>query len=376
MCKILIVSQYPSRHKPAYFSFVRSRVEVLERRYSVSVLSMRYVQGLYGTRLRKDESESNFCGHPRYYLEVGALPIPKVRVLAGEWWMRRALPEILCLLVPDIVHAHFSSGYSWLISDACLRTHIPMVLTEHASFFDDYMLRPIGKRMRRGLCAASTLITVSQDMAVRIKTHTGRTAHIIPNPVNMDLFTLPESRPQNTIPELISVGSFNENDKKGYRLLVEAACSLLHAGKRFRLSIHGDGPLHGELTEMIRDAGFQEYIYLPGRIANHELPPCFWAADFCVLSSRIEPFGVVLVEAMASGLPVVATRSGGPEEIVTQECGILVEKNSVDALIDGIERMLRTYDKFSPATIRKNAVSRFGYDTYAKLVFPIYDALL
>lgn len=101
---------------------------------------------------------------------------------------------------------------------------------------------------------------------------------------------------------------------KGFDILIDAAALLARDGYVFTLAILGDGPLRPMLAARIAAAGLGDRITLPGHGAD--LAPHLAAADLLVSSSRREGFGNVLVEAMAAGTPVLATRAGGPETFI------------------------------------------------------------
>ena len=88
--------------------------------------------------------------------------------------------------------------------------------------------------------------------------------------------------------------------------------------------------------------------------------------DALVLSSEVETFGVVLVEAMSAGLPVIATKCGGPESIVLPETGILVESNNKNKLYTAMKYMIEKYDDYDPKKIREIALKTYGDKSYAR----------
>jgi glycosyltransferase involved in cell wall biosynthesis len=91
-----------------------------------------------------------------------------------------------------------------------------------------------------------------------------------------------------------------------------------------------------------------------------------------VLPSRAESFGAVLVEALACGTPVLATRCGGPEDIVTETVGLLVSVNNAAALAEGMERILSRRQRYCPARLRAYALERFSWEQIAEETVNLY----
>jgi glycosyltransferase involved in cell wall biosynthesis len=145
-------------------------------------------------------------------------------------------------------------------------------------------------------------------------------------------------------PWLISAGRLVE--QKGFEDLI-GAFSLVGRGS---LIVIGEGPQRSRLSTLIAQRGLQGRVMLPGFIDNPE--HILRAADLCVSSSRWEGYPLMLVEAYASGLPVVARDCDfGPREIVTPDRpGILVKDLSIDALADAICSALERFPRFAPGT--------------------------
>jgi glycosyltransferase involved in cell wall biosynthesis len=113
-----------------------------------------------------------------------------------------------------------------------------------------------------------------------------------------------------------------------------------------------------------------------GKRPNTEIPLWMNACDLVVLPSLSEGFGVVLIEAMACGKPVVATRCGGPEEIVTPETGILVPPGDEIALAKALHDVLSDQQRFDPQEIRRRAVDNYAYGNIASRITAVYREVL
>ncbi len=159
----------------------------------------------------------------------------------------------------------------------------------------------------------------------------------LPNPV-IATVAPPNARAENHGPiQLVSAGRLVP--AKGFDSLIEACTILAANGTAFHLRIFGDGPLHAQLAQQIAAAGIGDHVTLAGH--SDRLADEIAAADLFVLASRREGFGNVIIEAMAGGTPVLATRSGGPEAIITDgENGFLVQPEDAAALAARIAALI------------------------------------
>jgi glycosyltransferase involved in cell wall biosynthesis len=128
--------------------------------------------------------------------------------------------------------------------------------------------------------------------------------------------------------------------KKGFDVLIEALRLLVAAGVPFRAVLAGDGVEKGALRRLATHSGLEQHLEFPGW--ENDKQRFFGSIDIFCLPSLHEPFGVVLLEAMAHGLPVIATDSEGPSEIIAHQCdGVIVPKGNAVALAEALALILR-----------------------------------
>src|SRR5262249_45038271 len=127
------------------------------------------------------------------------------------------------------------------------------------------------------------------------------------------------------------------------------------------------------IAQQLNIAGHVEFA---GKKLPNEVAALMQESALLVLPSRIESFGMVLVEALACGTPVVSTRCGGPEEIVTEEVGALAAPDNPEALAEAIDVVLSRAGNYSPGRLRGYALSNFGIESVGSRLARIYkDAI-
>src|SRR6266481_8493255 len=167
--------------------------------------------------------------------------------------------------------------------------------------------------------------------------------HRIYNGLNLAEFGRPNF--SSDPPLIVAIGRLIA--KKGFANLIRACALLVEHGRSSRCEIFGEGPLENQLRAQIEELALQKRIQLRGPKPQHELRACLADASVFVLPSVPEPEGgmdnlpTVIMEAMASGLPVVSTRIGGiPEMVIDNQTGFLVRPEDAVALAGAIERVL------------------------------------
>jgi len=230
------------------------------------------------------------------------------------------------------------------------------------------------------LNTADHVITVSQSNLECIKKMDVSTpVTVIPNGFRSDLFhprDTSECRKVLNLPQdkkiILTVG--NLEPVKGQKYLVDAIQNLIWERKDIQCIIIGTGRLQTALKRQIHSLGLNDYIMLAGRKSHDEIPLWMNACDLFVLPSLSESFGVVQIEAMACGKPVVATRNGGSEEIViSEDYGLLTGVADPNPLAEKIQVALdRDWDR---EKILRYA-EQFKWENIAKEIIEVYYRVL
>jgi glycosyltransferase involved in cell wall biosynthesis len=271
----------------------------------------------------------------------------------GRW---RALRRHVAAHRPDVVMA-FLSYFSVLSAVRAANTGAKVVFnlqTPMSAFLTDadYHWRRGWHRAafaavtRVGYAAADLIIATSHGMSRDLTAAFGidpAGISVLPNPVDLDRVRAATAEPVDDsvlpagdAPLIVAAGRLAE--AKNYPLMI-AAFALLRQQMPARLCILGQGELEGELRQMIAARGLTGAVSLAGFRAN---PWQYIAqADLFLLTSRYEGFGNVLIEAMACGVPVVATASPGTRDIVDKDSGgVLVESHTPEAVAAALARIL------------------------------------
>jgi glycosyltransferase involved in cell wall biosynthesis len=227
---------------------------------------------------------------------------------------------------PDVVYAHFlvPAGLA-----GALASRAPLVVTAHGQDVANVGRIP-GVRLATGLVArrANVVIAVSdwlrRELEAKVPAARGK-VEVVDCGVDLERFPLQPAA--GGPPAFVAVGSLTERKNP---LRLAAAFERLGLGS---LTFVGDGPLRSQLEGR---AG----VDVTGAVPYDKIPALLARARVACGVSMVEPFGQALLEAMASGRSVVATRVGGPPEFVTPAAGVLVDPQSEDALVDALRRAL------------------------------------
>lgn len=270
-----------------------------------------------------------------------------------------------------LLHAHVAFPAGWIAARVAAQTGHPYVLTEHMSPFPFPSLRDREGRpnaaVRQAFAGASATVAVSRSLANSIVAAGLPCSDILPNLVDDSRFPLvaAPSGPGFSFFTLCSLVP-----RKGVAVLLQALAGMRHS--HVSLDIGGDGPERAALQVLAARLGLGSRVRFLGALRPDDVPARHAASDAFVLASFEETFGVVLVEALMSGRPVVATRCGGPEDIVHAGNGWLVPPGDPAALAAAMDEAVDRRGRHDAAALRADAVARFSTAAVGELLARLY----
>jgi len=238
--------------------------------------------------------------------------------------------------LPDMVHVQ-----SYWNGDLALwiqkRFGIPYVVTEHFTGFERNLVRGPELALAEDVFRHSSKnLAVSKIFAEKLNKLFSADFQVLPNVVRTEDFPFsPKAKDQGS--RFLFIGDFLE--KKNPLGLLLGFQLLQKTDPEAQLLLVGKGPLQGKMKKIIQEQKIRKVDFL-GYLNRKELYSVIQECDYLVSSSLVETFGVVAIEAMSVGRPILTTRSGGPEELVEKHhCGLIIEGFDPEALAQGMEKI-------------------------------------
>lgn len=275
----------------------------------------------------------------------------------------------------DLIHAHgsiLSGTLSYLLSK---KLKVPFIITEHQGPFtmtsESFWKRNWTSYIMR---KADAVLTVSNHLKQEILK-----ANIIPkqilvthNPVDTDLFGLKKLNLNKTF---LFVGRL-DNFKGALRCL--KAFDLIHDKiPDWKYTIVGDGEDNNAIINYLNSKPkLKQKVKLTGQLSKSEISKELQHSDFLVFPSKHESFGLVITEALSSGLPVIVGNTTAPIEFVNPQNGILIQYDDIDAISKSIEIMISKLNNYDSQVIRNEIISKFGFKSFGEKMHNIYNSFI
>jgi glycosyltransferase involved in cell wall biosynthesis len=276
---------------------------------------------------------------------------------------------------PDVVHHHCLSDNSYLAEAISKSLGVPYVFTEYSNYFAYAELNRFNwfetsADHCRFVKNAAARIAATQIRARGYEKIFNVPFICIPNLV-IDLFACPLANRSLDRPfTFICVASLDH--RKRQDILLKAFAKAFK-GQNVRLILVGSGILEEEYKALSATLGLGGQVIFKGKRNRNEVRNLFDESHVGVLSSDQETFAIVLAEAMFRGIPVISTRSGGPEEVVTPESGLLAPTGDEIVLAKQMKEIHDHYGCYHPEKIRASAMRRYSEAVVVPQLERIYD---
>jgi len=382
---LIVTNWYPTKKNPVAGVFVKEFAEAVSNYCKVTVFHPEACKDVKFYEVTRENAGSFEVVKLRYRkTKLSTLSYLIGSVLSILWLLRNYRS-----LSPDIIHAHNYLAAIWALFVG-KAIGVPVIITEHGFHkegddYKKYMLEPLRNYFKYISAKivfnfADMLIFVSRASRDHIsqKFNVTTANRVVPNVLNrkfMDVMLWKnENKNKKNKKKILFIGGLYP--RKGVEYLLEAIKIVAQERTDFIVEIIGYGPYGQQYETLASKLGLRNFVSFLGRVSDEEKIEALKNCDFLVLPSLFENFGIVLIEAMACGKPVVTTSSGGQVEFVNKNNGLLVQPKDANALARAIKYMLDNSTKYSPKEISNYVKKRFNYNTVGKTLQQAYLDLI
>lgn len=320
-----------------------------------------------------------FTTHPRSQKKFSELNKEEIKLYIDIF--DNTIKEVIDIFKPDIIHI----GHIWILSYLVSKYNIPFVITTHGTDLIGYQeIKNFRKYCDIAVNKTNNIICISKEnesLLNNIFPNQKNKITLIPNGYNIDWFY-----PKNVNKEEF-LKQFNINNKyekivcfvgkftkiKGIDILLKAA--KIYEKENILTILAGDGELMEEMKQLANSLHLKNVFFIKNQPHNI-LNELYNIADVSIVCSRSEAFGLVAIEALACGTPVIASNIGGLTDIVNEKVGFLFESENEIDLANKINLILNKDVIFDKAIIYKYAKENFSQDQYTEQLINIYNKCL
>lgn len=279
--------------------------------------------------------------------------------------------------IPDIIHVQ-SMLFAGAIAER-IKEHynIPYIVTEHTSLYHKNLLSDKNLLLAAEIANKSSYCsTVSKEFSEFLskKLSSEKDWGVIPNIVEENFFEADIKELSEKEFIFCSIGRLVSG--KQHTNLINAFNKSFKDNKNVKLYIGGGGELFNVLRDLISDLCLDDQIFLLGNLGREDVIKLIQNSHSLVVSSDYETFGVVLIEALALGKPIVTTKCGGPNEIINEKNGLKVDVGDVSQLSNALRDMQVQYKNYSSREIRESCRQKYSGAVVAKKINSLYEKVL
>lgn len=360
---LFLARWYPHRYDPMFGLFVQRHAEAAALYNDITVVYVHPDEHAQ-QRFEIERCRENNVDTIRVYYRKSN------RILSALRYFKACRKGMKLAGTPDLIHVHVLTRMGLVAYLQDRFHHIPYLITEHWSrYLPGNSFKGILRKWATRLVVrnARMVTTVTDNLAQAMQAHGLLNPNYVtlPNVVDTDLFKLQAHH--NSIPRIIHISCF-EDQSKNISGLLEALKILKEKGVAYQAVLIGEGMDFDAMKKKAESLQLGEHIRFTGLLQGQALADELASGDFLVLSSHYENMPVVILEALACGLPVVSTRVGGIAEILDESNGILVPARDSQALAEAMEQCCATHQRYPSDVLRNRIIGRYSYPAVGKLL--------
>ena len=375
---VFLARWYPHRYDPMFGLFVQRHAEAAALFNDITAIYCHACERLQDHKTTSQQASKfeivrtleNNVDTIRVYYEK-----PKNKILSLIRFYRANMKALKLCKKPDMIHVHILTRLGVIAWIQKLLHKIPYIITEHWSRylpgndFGGFLRKMFTKIVVRN---AETVTTVTENLAIAMKNHGLKNDNyvVLPNVVNLDMFHISERG--NNPCKIIHISCF-EDKSKNISGLLESLKMIEEKGIDFQCTLIGEGMDLELMKEKAQNLQLINKVSFTGLMEGQKLADELSSGDFLVLSSNYENMPVVILEALASGLPVVSTNVGGIKEMIDESKGILVEPRNKEALAEAMIKMIETHKDYDANYLRNSVIEKYGYESVGRFLSGLYS---
>lgn len=319
-----------------------------------------------------------FTTHPRSVMTFYELDNAQVAAYEGSF--RAAIEDEIAAFDPDVIHC----GHIWLQASYAADYGIPLIITAHGTDLIGFQKSErFREQARKAFDTADAIITISKDSTALVNKLFGEPekVHLVRNGYDPTVFYPDESSVAEVLTRFDIDGDYDDIVSfagkfahfKGIDILLNAAA--LYERDGVATIIAGDGELFGEMTALAKELGLR-HVHFVHNQPHDVLRHLYSCAIVSLLTSRNEPFGLVAIEALACGAPVIASDEGEPLDIITPEVGLLFQSENPEDLAREVQLVLDGDIDFDREEIARYALENYSQDVSIDELIALYEAAI
>lgn len=371
---LMIPSWYPNKKDPLWGNYFIKQAEALNEYANVSMLHINRVGLKEINNLNKEKNTDgyndklySFKFYKKTILNFKSLSIDysfkKYAKSAYEAYKKLVIftgkPDII--LVESILPGAMAAKY---ISN---KENIPYIIHEHS---ENIMINPIyNKYVKDIIVDANNYMAVNNNMMNIIKKYR-KDCYLVPNFIDTEKFNVKPNKSKN---EFILINISNFYKVKALEVLFGALDIVVNKNKikNVKLKIIGTGEYKDYYESIANSLNLKSNIEFLGYVDNSEIPNILANSNVLCVSSTFETFCIPIVEALASGIPVITTNCNGPLEIVNKDNGIIVQIGDIEEYAKAIMYMKDNYDKYDSKKLKEYVQNKYDKKQVCKKIINI-----